>query len=267
MGRTDSRNVEKNNYMTSIVIVTYQSEKTIGRLLASIDTHLTKGSYEVIVVDNNSSDRTIEHIKKHKSVKLIEYKENKGFAFACHAGVNKSEGNYLLFLNPDILVKEDLLSPIVPMFKDTTIGVIGTTIKNADGSIQGSVRGFPTLSSHILITLKIHHLSENFLTMKSYFLNSFNYKIESDVDQVMGAIFFTPRKLWEKVGGFDKRFFIWFEEVDYCFQIKKLGFRVVYTPKTYAEHIGGASFSRVSKVRKQFWFFTSMTKYFLKNGL
>jgi len=241
--------------MTSIIIVTYESEKTIEKLLTSLQKTLTKGAYEVIIVDNNSQDKTLEKVKRFSFVEVVTHNKNTGFAFACHSGAKRAKGEYLLFLNPDIMLKEDILKPVIPLFEDTTIGVVGIKIKNFDSTIQPSIRRFPTLISQLLIALKVPHISKRLPYLRSYYAFDFDYTKESDVDQVMGAVFFTSRTLWDSIGGFDKRFFIWFEEIDYCYQVKKLGYRVLYTPNTFVQHIGGDSFSQVSTLKKQLWFY------------
>jgi len=183
------------------------------------------------------------------------------------SAVKHAKGEYLLFLNPDVALRSDILSLLFPLFKDTTIGVAGPMITNPDGSVQPSVRAFPTLTSQLLILLKAHHISKNIPVLKHYFAKGFNYKKEQDVDQVMGAAFLTTRAVWDAVGGFDTRFFIWFEEVDYCYQVKKLGYRVVYSPKASIVHKGAESFSQINVIRKQFWFLRSIVTYFIKNGI
>ena len=111
---------------------------------------------------------------------------------------------------------------------------------------------------------KIDHIFKNIRSVNEYLLNDFDYGKMKEVDQVMGAFFVTKRELWERVGGFDKRFFIWFEEVDYCYMIKKLGYKVIYAPIGPVIHGLGKSFFQESIIKKQFWFFSSMIKYFLK---
>jgi N-acetylglucosaminyl-diphospho-decaprenol L-rhamnosyltransferase len=227
--------------MTSIIIVTYNSSDTIGALLVSIE--------------------------KKFPVTLCEEKRNTGFSRACNRGARESRGDILLFLNPDVLLLEDILTPVVPLFHDTTIGVIGTSILNTDGSRQQSVRGLPTFSSHLLTLLKVHYIAPNLTPLKHYFQPDFDYTKEATVEQVMGAVFFTSKKIWDEMQGFDTRFFIWFEEVDYCYRIRQAGYVTRYTPLTKVQHIQGHSFSQVFRLKRMFWFTRSMVQYLFKNNL
>ena len=267
MEKESREDVKNCNSMTSIIIVTYKSQETITRLLKSLQNFLIKGTYEIIVVDNNSADKTLVKISDFSNIKAISLDKNRGFAYACHAGVARSKGNNLLFINPDVYIQDEVLSKLISLISDRTIGVIGTKILNIDGSVQCSVRRFPTLFSQLLIVLKLNHITTSFTSLKKYFATDFNYEKESDVDQVMGAMFLTKKSVWDDIGGFDKRFFIWFEEVDYCFQVKKNGLRVVYTPYSSVVHAGGESFSKVSFLKKQYWYVRSMLQYFIKNGV
>jgi len=253
--------------MTSIIIVTYNSQKTIGNLLTSIEANLLEDAYEVIVVDNKSSDNTRTTLKKFSFITTVLNNKNEGFSKACHAGVDKSRGSHLLFLNPDTLVTEDILKPVLPYFKDNTVGVVGIMIRNTDGTLQESVRSFPTLGSQLLIVFKLHYILPRLPALRKYYRRDFDYTKKANVEQVMGAAFFTTRDLWNTIGGFDKRFFVWYEEVDYCFQAVKRGFKIVYTPNVSIKHVRGHSFSHINRIRKFFWFIKSMIQYFLKNGL
>ena len=253
--------------MTSIIIVTYNSERTVGTLLESIKKNVKEGSYEVIVVDNHSTDGTINLVKTQPHITLVEEPTNTGFAAACHRGVEKSTGGYLLFLNPDTCFIEDSITPLIPMFSDDRVGVVGVRQKNEDGTHQPSARRFPTITSQLLIFFKLHRLFPNLPSLKWYFYYDFDYEAESEVDQVMGAFFFTTKKLWDALGGFDRRFFIWYEEVDYCFQAKQRGYKTLYTPRTTIIHVSGHSFSQVARPIRMFWFARSMVQYTFKNIL
>lgn len=253
--------------MTSIIIVTHNSEKTIGALLESLAKHLEATEYEAIVVDNNSSDKTVDIVEGFTDVKLVKEQVNTGFSAACHTGVTKSRGTFLLFLNPDTLFTENSLKVLLPKFSDSSIGVIGVRQLHPDNTLQPSVRRFPTWPSQLLIFFKIPYVFPNLPALKRYYNYAFDYDHESKVDQVMGAFFLTPRKVWDELGGFDKRFFIWYEEVDYCFQLKKRGYSTLYTPETSIVHISGHSFSQENFFKKMFWFARSMFAYLLKNNL
>jgi hypothetical protein len=253
----------------SIVIVTRNSRDTIGLCLDSIAHELSGESYEVTVVDNQSRDGTQNFLRQRRDIRYIENSTNRGFAYACAQGVTEL-GKYLLFLNPDVVLTGNVLSEAEKIFnRDPAIGIIGPKIVYVypGGGVQRSVRRFPDVVSQALIVMKLHHLVPNLPSFTRYFLPDFDYEREQVVDQVMGACFFTRRSLWDELGGFDTRFFIWFEEVDYCLQAKRKGFTTVYAPIGPVVHFSGISFRGEPFLKKQFWYARSLITYFLKNGL
>lgn len=258
----------------------------LKKCLASVFEFCKEQNYEVIVIDNNSSDRTIEMIKQeYPQVKLIALPKNIGFAGANNIGIRQARGDYILLLNPDTEFIEDSLSRIaVKMEEDKFIGVLGCALVNPNQTLQPSVRRFPTITSQLVILFKLHHLFPNFLN--HYLRKDFDYLSPSDttplprrqagypllpeegsvvdVDQVMGAFFCVRREVFDKIGLLDDKYFIWFEEVDLCRRAKRAGFKVVYWPGTKIIHHGGQSFKQQMTLKKQWWFFKSALRYFTK---
>ncbi len=256
----------------SIVIVTWNSAKEIDPCLRSVFSCVDGLRCEVFIVDNASSDGTraaIETTVKDAgttAVTTIWNAKNLGFAAAVNQGIEKSSGEHVLLLNPDTELTPGCLQTMLQYLKShAEVGVAGGKILNADGSLQPSVRRFPTAWDQAVILLKLHNFFPPIVA--KYFCDGFNYDAEQAVDQVRGAYFWISRRLIETIGPLDaKNFFIWFEEVDYCRRAKDAGFKVMYVPSSVAKHEGGASFGQEVPLTKQRWINKSMRRYFKKHG-
>ena len=251
----------------SVVIVTRNSQNEILKCLESLslwDKHIK----DVVLVDNASSDNTLERVREFQKVKVISENRNTGFSKAVNKGIGETSGKYILILNPDVEIINDFYQEIRNLFEsNNNIGIIGPKIVYPDGTFQRSVRRLPDLISQIIMFLKLDHIYGGFTSVKRYSLFDFDYNKPQYVDQVMGACFFTRRDLWDKLSGFDERFFIWFEEVDYCLRAKSLGMLTYYAPLGPVRHILGKSFSQERLLRKQLWFLKSLIYFFWKHLL
>lgn len=250
----------------SIVIVNWNVKEPIAECLSSLAT-IEAPKIEVIVVDNASTDGSIQMLqKKFPWVKLIANQDNKGFAKACNQGIKISEGDYILLLNPDTVVPEGALEPLLSFAKDhPEAGVIGPKILNTDGSVQQSVRSFPSFWNQTVIQLKLHRIFRNSKIIQEYRMANFPYDSVQSVDQVMGAAFLIPKTVIEKIGALDERYFVWFEEVDFCLTVKRAGLDVLFCPNTNIIHKQGQSFFQLVSTNRQRMMNDSMRKYFFKN--
>jgi GT2 family glycosyltransferase len=200
------------------------------------------------------------------NLKTIWNDKNMGFAAAVNQGIKESKGEFVLLLNPDTELRPGSLQTMFGYLRNRReVGVAGGKILNSDGSLQPSVRRFPTAWDQAVILLKMHNFFPKIVA--KYFCEGLNYDVEQEVDQVRGAYFWVSRKLIEKIGVLDaKSFFIWFEEVDYCRRAWDAGFKVMYLPSSVALHAGGASFNQEPSFQKQRWLNRSMRNYFRKHG-
>jgi len=214
----------------SIVIVSFNTKKILEDCLKSIFQNDFKGSLEVIVIDNNSSEGSSSMVEKEfNKVVLVKNRENVGFAKAANQGIKKSKGEFVLLLNSDIIVKENSLNLLFDFAKDKNdLGVLGGRLLNKEGSIQGSCYHLPTLWRTIIN-------SEGLLKYAP------QGQEPTQVEVVVGAVFLIPKKIIEKIGLLDERYFIYFEDLDYCRRIKNAGFKVFYLPKAEFIHFHGAS--------------------------
>ena len=249
----------------SIITVSWNVEKKLEESLRAIfsSTGLTPDEFEVIVIDNHSKDKTVEMIKrKFLRVNLIANKKNLGFAKANNQGIGQAHGQYILLLNPDMLVRSDTLRKMIDwMEKNPQASVAGCHLQNEKGETIKHVRNFPTLWDQAAIILKLPHIFPNIL--KKYIPEDFDYNKAAKVDSIRGGFFMVRAKrhipFW-----LDERYFIWFEEVDFCLQIKNIGEEVWYTPVAECTDYVGQSFNQVNSLKKQKYFRDSMLKYFKK---
>ena len=251
----------------SVVIVNWKVKDLLRRCLESVYRETKGVSFEVFVTDNDSRDGSVEMVlKDFPQATLIASNRNLGFAAGNNPAIMRSEGEFVLLLNPDAELRDDAISAMVAyMRRNQHIGILGPRLVGADGKLQPSVRRFPTLLSQALIMLKLHHLLRRLSPFRRYFADDFDYAKAASVDQVMGAAFMIRRQVVHALGGLDERFFIWFEEVDYCKRAKDAGFQVWYAPVATIVHHGGESFSKAFGPTKQKYFNDSLRKYFAKH--
>ena len=254
----------------SIVTVGYHSRDFIRHLLASIFEARGNLSIECFVI-NNSQDSLIPMIEKdfiHRcddklQIYTTQNSENLGFARANNLGISRATGRYILLLNPDMRLNADTLVNMVAwMDKNPQAGIAGCKLIAQSGAIQPHVRRFPQVRDQLGILLKIPHVWPQFLN--SYLMADFNYDAAARVDSIRGSFFMIRRNVIEKLGGLDERFFIWFEEVDYCKQAAVQGFEVWYTNAATCVDFVGRSFMLVNGLQKQKYFTRSMVQYFEK---
>ncbi|NQU83245.1 MAG: glycosyltransferase family 2 protein [Parcubacteria group bacterium] len=251
----------------SIIIVSWNTRELLKKCLTSIYSETKDISFEVFVVDNNSSDETVGMVKKEFSqVKLIANKNNLGFAKANNQAIKESRGEFVILLNPDTeLISNSLAQMLEFMRQDQRVGVLGPKLLNPNKTWQPSTRRFPNFLNQFVILLKLPHIFPNLKVYKNYLMKDFDGQSEREVDQVMGAAFMIRREVIEKVGMLDERYFIWFEEVDYCKMAKDAGWKVYYIPFVEVVHYGGESFVQLKTLKKQLMYLNSMIKYFWKH--
>ncbi|MBI4138988.1 glycosyltransferase [Candidatus Uhrbacteria bacterium] len=255
-----------------IVIVSWNVERLLERCLKSLPEACDGLDWDVVVVDNASSDESAKKaeglMSEWANGHVIINPENRGFAKACNQGIDGYNARYVLLLNPDTECPPGSLFHFINAADSTDrrtsdvrhsadvgrpTGILGPRLVETDGKHQPSVRGFPNVWNQMGILLKLHHVLPWFF--RKYFNGS---------EQVMGACFLIRRELLEQIGGLDERYFIWFEEVDFCKQAKARGWEVRYEPSVTVIHHGGQSFAQVMSAKKQAMFNDSLKKYFKK---
>lgn len=234
----------------SIIIVSFNTKKLTVSCVRSVITYTKGVTYEIIVVDNNSTDGSVEALSKLKSkTKIIKNKENKGFGSANNEGIKKAKGRYILLLNSDTHVSSNVVGEMVRwMDGKEEIGVSSCKLLNKDGSIQGTGGYFPTLIRVFSwMTIQdipfVDRFIDPFHPMKEKSRQKANhfYDVPQELDWITGAFMLVRKDVFDEVGLFDEDYFMYTEEVDLCYRIKKNGWKVYYDPQWSIVHWGGAS--------------------------
>lgn len=233
----------------SIIVVNYNVKEFILNLLGSLQSALKDISSEVIIVDNASEDDSVKFIReKYPDVKLIANEENIGFGRANNIGLEESSGKYILFLNPDTIVKDDTFSTMIKFFEEhSDAGMAGCKVLNPDGSFQLPCRrSFPGPWTSFT---KLTGLSKIFPKSKWFAKYNLTYLDENatyEVDAVSGAFMMIKREVYDKIGGFDSQFFMYGEDLDLCYRTQKANYKVYYVHSTEIIHYKGESTKRSS---------------------
>lgn len=217
----------------SIVIVTWNTADTTLKCIRSIKKKLINFNYEIIVVDNASADDTVSKLKKEDKVIVIENKTNLGFGKGNNSGAKIARGKYLLFLNSDMELVDNKLIDMLKFIKlNPKIGLIGPKLLNIDLSPQGSV--WPPQTC-------LNAFKEFWLGQKSYskYVPSSDKSLE--VYSLSGGAMLIKHSLFNKIGGWDKRYFMYFEDLELCRQVKKFGYKIYYYPSCRMIHRHGTS--------------------------
>jgi N-acetylglucosaminyl-diphospho-decaprenol L-rhamnosyltransferase len=220
----------------SVVIVTFNSERWIERCLESVR------GYDTIVVDHGSTDETLEIVRRRFSDVHVIEEENLGMGGGNNAGMRLASGRYFLLLNSDAWVTGDAVEQLA-RFADQRpdSAVVGPRLLNPDGSLQRSVRAFPTLWRLATEYLFLRKLAPRSRALNSFYEGGFDHDQVREVDWVFGACLLVRRDAADEVGLFDESFFMFSEETDWCYRFHEAGWRVFFFPDAEVVHVGGAS--------------------------
>lgn len=243
------------NPILSIVIVSYNTKEILKDCLKALEKVKDEISFEVIVVDNASSDGSPEVVEKEfPKYKLIKKRKNVGFSIGNNAAKRYCCGRYILFLNSDTLVHKNTLNKTVSYLeKNEDVGSITCKIVLPDGNLdKDSRRSFPTpwvAFTHLVFPLdRIFPRSRIF---SKYWYGYMPEDKEHEVDVIQGAYHLTRKRILNKVGWFDEDYFLDGEDIDLCWRIKKLGLKIIYYPEVKITHIKKASKKRPNKINKR----------------
>jgi GT2 family glycosyltransferase len=197
------------------------------------------------------------------NVTLIRTGKNLGFGKACNLGAKHADSEYLLFLNPDAALFEGTLTKVVNFMQEPTnqtVGICGVQLIEVSGKISRSCARFPTVTAFLAHVVGLDRFSPRFgNTMAEW-----DHLANRQVDQVIGAFFFVRRGLFQQLQGFDERFFVYFEEVDFSFRAYRAGWLSFYLADSQAFHAGGGTSSQV-KARRMFYSLRSRLLYAFKH--
>lgn len=199
---------------------------------------------EIIVVDNNSADNSIEYLThKFPVVTFIANKENTGFAKACNQGFGQAKGNYILFLNPDTIVPEDCFTKCISFFEaNKDVGALGIRMLDGSGNfLKESKRSFPSPSTSLYKLFGLAKLFPHSKTFSKYHLGYLKEDENNEVDVLAGAFMMIKKEVLDKVGGFDETFFMYGEDVDLSYRIQKAVYKNYYFADSSIIHFKGES--------------------------
>ncbi len=222
----------------SFVTVNYKTPHFIRNLLTGIEGAKLSFPHEYFVVDNASGDGTIEMVsKRFPWATPIASDQNIGFGAGNNLGINRAKGDYVILLNPDLTVFPGEIEAWIDwMDKNPDVGISGPRVLNPDGSDQDSCYRFPGLFIPVYRRTFFGHSPWGKKAIASYLMHDMNRAAEQDVDWVLGAALCIRRSVLEKVGNFDDRFFMYFEDADLCRRVWEAGHRVTYTPNARFVH-------------------------------
>jgi hypothetical protein len=229
----------------SIIIVNYKTEELTSNCIDSIIKSNTKGlSYEIILVDNASEDGSVEAIKmRFPEVKVIENHENLGFSKANNIGMEVSKGEFLLLLNSDTIVELNTLKGAIAFISDHKhIGALGCKILLPSGKLDPACkRSFPTPLNGLYHSLNLDLAFPESTRFGAYNLTYVDENKTCSIDCIMGAFMLVPRAVIDVVGMLDEDFFMYGEDIDWCYRIKQAGYQIIYYPEVRIFHHKKAS--------------------------
>ncbi|MCK4410466.1 MAG: glycosyltransferase [Candidatus Eisenbacteria sp.] len=222
----------------SIVIVGYNSLPELRKCLSSVRETGTSACPDIVVVDNASADRTVEFLQQeHPEVRLVANGRNVGYSRAVNQGIAEAKARYILVLNPDIVVLPGALDRLVSfMDEHPDVGIAGAKLLNPDGSLQYSCRRFYTFWTLVLRRTPLGKLLEKGRTISNHLMLEFDHEESREVDWVIGACMIVRRMALADFGGMDERFFLYFEDVDWCYRVWQSGWKVWYVADSVMRH-------------------------------
>jgi N-acetylglucosaminyl-diphospho-decaprenol L-rhamnosyltransferase len=253
---------------SDIIIVNWNSGSQLRACLESIVYSSCEGFVldRVVVVDNASEDGSADGLEDiDLPLFVMRNWENRGFAAACNQGARGSNADYLLFLNPDARLFRDSLSKSLAHMErpeNRGIGILGIQLLNEKGEITRSCARFPTLRQYFSKMIGLDLVLPRFIPGR--FMKEWDHKRSMVVDQVVGAFFLVRRSLFKSLGGFDERFFVYYEEVDFSLRAEQKGSSSFYLAEVQAFHRGGGA-SEGTRANRLFYSLRSRIQYGYKN--
>jgi GT2 family glycosyltransferase len=228
----------------SIILVNYNGADVLIDCLNSLEKFIPQDNCEIIVVDNNSQDNSVDILNdKFPRIKLIKLPKNVGFGAGNNAGVKVAKGEFIFLLNTDTILESNILPHLIELMSENPdVGIIGPKLLFPDKSFQISFSPEISIKGEFAAR-KLHKNAEN--KNKLHIIEQ-DFQDIQEVDIVVGAAFFIRADLFNLLGGFDEKFFMYFEESDLCQRVRNKGYKVLYTPHVSLIHIRGYSVKKIS---------------------
>lgn len=236
----------------SVVIVNWNTKSLLRDCLASVYAQARDLHFQVIVVDNASRDGSAEMVEgEFAAARLIRNHENVGFARAANQAIGISKGRYVLLLNSDVIVLDAALIRMVEfMNQHPKVGVLGPQLTNEQGILEYSCRSFPTPTIALFLNYPVGKIIPPEGAFKGYLLSDWDHNSAREVDWVTGACMLVRRESIEEVGLLDESYFMFAEDVDWCYRMKLTSRKVFYVPSAKVVHIKGASYANDTSGRQ-----------------
>ncbi|MGD1048892.1 MAG: glycosyltransferase family 2 protein [Candidatus Krumholzibacteriaceae bacterium] len=251
-----------------VIIVNWNAGAQLRRCLDSLARTERDGFdlSRVVVVDNASRDGSAEGLDYPAlPLSVIRNERNEGFAAACNRGASGSRADYILFLNPDTeLFADSIAKPVAFMERsgNRRIGIAGIQLVDGSGAVSRSCARFPSLARCVSRALGLSRLSPRLFP--SYIMNEWDHASNREVDHVSGAFFLVRRAPFEELGGFDERFFVYLEDLDFSYRMSLAGWKSAYVAGARAFHKGGGV-SEQAKAERLFFSISSRVLYAIKH--
>ncbi len=237
--------------MVDVIIVNWNAGSLLKECLRSLSVLELGAVYvrRVFVVDNASTDASLDGVESlGLPLEIIRNAENRGFAAACNQAAALAKSEYLLFLNPDTEVsKGSLEEPIAFLSKEPHFAICGIQLLDSSGRIARSCARFPSAASMLCHSVGLNKVAPQFF--RSYFMEDWGHDESRAVDHVMGAFFLVRRSVFMRLGGFDERFFVYLEDLDFSLRAKRAGYATYYLTEASAYHRGGGTSEQVRATR------------------
>jgi GT2 family glycosyltransferase len=217
----------------SIVIVSYNTCGLLRTCLSSIYRETAHIDFEIVVVDNASTDGSIEMITSdYPAVKILRNDHNSGFAAANNIAIRKSSARFVLLLNPDTEILDGAIQKTIRFIEaHPKAGIVGCKLKYPDGRFQPSAYSFPTVWNMFAEATFLYRVFPKTKLFGGYHLTYLDYSHDVQVDWLIGAFLLIRREVIDTVGMLDEQFFMYAEDTDYCYMAKQAGFEVWFTPR------------------------------------
>jgi len=255
------------NPLVSIVIVNYATPRLVTACIKGLFTHMPRCPLQVIVVDNASPKDDVEIIKNEfPYLFLVENKKNRGFAAGVNAGLRHAEGEYILILNPDIVFRGGEIDALVEwMNAHPMVAIAGPRLLNPDHSRQMSCRRFLSVWQ-MMWSRRVAGKNSSYAKKISDILlmTDFNGEKDKKVDWLLGAALMVRQSTLAKIGGMDERFFLYFEDVDWCRRAHTMGFEVWYTPVASLIHLHAEESAQLPWWK---WFLYPSARHHIASGI
>ena len=245
----------------SVVIVSYNVSSYLDQALTTLREALEGITAEVFVVDNASADDSVTMVRrKHPWVSLVENDRNLGFASANNQALARATGEFVLLLNPDTVLRRDTVATMISFFREhPEAGAAGCRVLNPDGSLQLACRrGFPTPGVAFFKMVGLADLFPRSRTFGAYNMTYLDPDLLTEVDAVSGSFLMVKKEVLDRIGYLDEDYFMYGEDLDFCYRIKQAGWKIYYVPSTEIIHFKGESTKTVPTMKSIKDFYTAM---------